>query len=242
MRQRCLEMNRGPPPRGPIVVDRLLAENARLRRLCAEAKELASRHELALREGDHRIKNSLQIVASLMDMQERRETNPAARSALRAATARIQAVARMHDALQLNGSADAVNLGALIEKMCASLHEMAGDPLRVKVVVDAEAIDAPIRLAQPMVLAVNELVVNALRHAFPGERCGTISVALQCSDGELRVVIADDGTGLPADHSKSGGFGMKLVHMMAAKIGAKLHIESTKGSRFTLSAPYAAVA
>jgi two-component sensor histidine kinase len=146
----------------------------------------------------------------------------------------------MHDALQLNGSTDAVNLGALIEKMCVSLHAMAGDPLRVKVVVNAETIDAPIGLAQPMVLAVNELVVNALRHAFPGDRCGTVSVALRRTDGELVIVVSDDGAGLPADHSKSGGFGMKLVRMMAAKIGAKLDIESTAGTRFTLSAPNAA--
>jgi two-component system, sensor histidine kinase PdtaS len=239
MSQNCLEMN-APPFGGSIAVKGLLAENARLRRLCAEAKELADRHELALREGDHRIKNSLQIVASLMGMQERRETNPAVRGALHAATARIQAVSRMHDALQLNGSTDAVNLGALVQTMCVSLHAMAGDPIRVKVIVDVDAIEAPIKLAQPMVLAVNELVVNALRHAFPGDRGGTVYVTLELIDGELRVVVADDGAGLPADHDKSRGFGMKLVRMMAAKIGAKLHVESTKGARFTLSAPYAA--
>jgi two-component sensor histidine kinase len=239
MRQSCLELD-SAPDRGSFAIKSLRAENARLRKLCDEAKELAARHELALREGDHRIKNSLQIVASLMGMQERRETSPTARAALHAATARIQAVARMHDALQLNGSTDAVNLGALIETMCASLHKMAGDPLRVRVIVDAEQIDTPVALAQPVVLAVNELVVNALRHAFPVDRGGTVRVELQCVDGELRVVVADDGAGLPADHDKATGFGMKLVRMMANKIGAKLHIENASGARFTLSAPYAA--
>jgi two-component sensor histidine kinase len=240
MREHCLEKNRGPPDDGPLAVKGLLAENARLRRLCAEAKELAARHELALREGDHRIKNSLQIVASLMGMQERRETNPAARGALHAATARIQAVARMHDALQLNGSTDAVNLGALVETMCVSLHAMAGDALRVKVIVNVETIEAPIALAQPVVLAVNELVVNALRHAFPEERSGTISVSVEQVDGELRAIVADDGVGLPAGHARSSGFGMKLVQMMTAKIGGKLRIESTNGACFALSVPYMA--
>ncbi len=239
MSQRCLDMN-APPPGASIAVKGLLAENARLRRLCADAKELAARHELALREGDHRVKNSLQIVASLMGMQERRETNPAVRGALHAATARIQAVARMHDALQLNGSMDAVNLGALVQTMCVSLHAMAGDPISVKVIVNVEPVEAPIALAQPVVLAVNELVVNALRHAFPAERGGTIAVELHRVGGELRAVIADDGVGLPAEYAKSAGFGMKLVQMMAAKIGAKLHVESATGARFTLSVPYAA--
>ncbi|MEQ1820327.1 MAG: sensor histidine kinase [Terricaulis sp.] len=216
----------------------LLAENAQLRRLCAEAKDLALRHELALREGDHRIKNSLQIVASLMGMQERRETNPSARAALHAATARIQAVSRMHDALQLEGSADVVKLGVLIETMCSSLHDMAGDPLRVKVVVDAEPVECPIAIAQPVVLVVNELVVNALRHAFPeGSAGGTIAVTLHRIDGDLCVTVADDGAGLPPGYDSKSGFGMKLVRMMAAKIGATLNIENAGGARFTLIAP-----
>src|SRR5690349_15275890 len=156
VRESCLELN-APPPSSSYGVKALLVENARLRRLCAEAKELASRHELLLREGDHRIKNSLQIVASLMGMQERREENPVARHALRAAAARIQAVARIHDALQLAGSKDLVNLGALIDVMSKSLHAMAGDPDAIKIVVTVEPIEAPIALAQPLVLAVNEL-------------------------------------------------------------------------------------
>jgi len=238
VRESCLKLN--APPGSSYGVKALLAENARLRRLCAEAKDLASRHELALREGDHRIKNSLQIVASLMGMQERRETSDTARAALHAATARIHAIARMHDALQLNGSSNKVNLGALVETMCLTLHAMAGDPIRVKVIVSVEPVEAPIALAQPVVLAVNELIVNALRHAFPADRGGTVHVELKCVDGELRVIVADDGAGLPADHDKAGGFGMKLVRMMANKIGATLHVESAPGARFTLCAPYAA--
>jgi two-component sensor histidine kinase len=155
----------------------LLAENARLRYLCAQSKELVAQHALALREGDHRIKNSLQIVASLMSLQERRETNPAARLALGAASARIQAVARIHDALQLSGGADGVDLGELLESMCSSLQSMAGDPNAVKIVVEAEHIRAPIAVAQPTILAVNELVVNALRHAFPAGRPGNVRVS-----------------------------------------------------------------
>jgi two-component system, sensor histidine kinase PdtaS len=239
VRESCLELS-APPAGSSYGIKALLAENARLRRLCAEAKELATRHELALREGDHRIKNSLQIVASLMGMQERREPNESARAALHAATARIHAVARMHDALQLNGSANALNLGALVETMCLALHAMAGDPLHVKVIVNVEPVEAPIALAQPVVLAVNEMVVNALRHAFPAERGGTVHVELVCANGELHVIVADDGVGLPADHDKSNGYGMKLIRMMANKIGAKLHIENAPGARFTLSAPYAA--
>lgn len=219
----------------------LLAENAQLRRLCAQSKDLVARHELALREGDHRIKNSLQIVASLMGAQERRESNPVAKRALRTATARIQAVARIHDALQLTGGADDVSLGDLIETMCRSLHSMAGDPDAVQVIVDAEFIHAPIALAQPVVLATNELVVNALRHAFPEGRPGAVHVSVSSADGQLLVIVADDGVGLPADYQQGLGFGMKLVQMMAAKVGGTLSIKSETGACFTLSAPLPAL-
>src|SRR6185503_19693041 len=122
---------------------------------------------IMLREGDHRIKNSLQIVASLMGIQAAREDSLSVRDALHAAGARIQSVARMHDALQASGGEDSLNLGAVLQKMCASLHAMGGEPLAVAVKVDAAPLETSTVFAQPIVLAVNELVVNALRHAFP---------------------------------------------------------------------------
>jgi two-component sensor histidine kinase len=216
---------------------RLVAENLRLQRKCEEAKETAERYKLMLREGDHRIKNSLQIVASLMCLQERREQNPVAREALHLATARIQAVARIHDALQLNGGKDLVDLGALIATMCETLQAMADEPNTVRIVVNVDPIAAPIALAQPLVLAVNELVVNALRHAFPNGRGGAIIVTLAQISGELRVSVADDGVGLPADYGEGRGYGMRLVKMMVTKIRGAIHVENRAGACFTLCAP-----
>jgi two-component sensor histidine kinase len=216
---------------------RLVTENLRLRRMCEEAKEKAMRYELMLREGDHRIKNSLQIVASLMGLQERREQNPAARAALHLATARIQAVARIHDALQLNGGKDLVDLGALLATMCETLQAMADEPGTVRIIVNVDPITAPIALAQPLVLAVNELVVNALRHAFPNGRSGDIIVTLAQIGGELHVTVADDGAGLPDNYGEGRGYGMRLVRMMVAKIRGAIHVENRAGARFTLCAP-----
>src|SRR5687768_10256470 len=162
MREACSDSQSLPVGRSSATTRRLMSENAHLRGLYEQSKQVASRYELMLREGDHRIKNSLQIVASLMGLQARRETNPVARDALRAATSRIQAVARIHDALQLSGGGDdVVDLGGLIATMCKSLHVMAGDPHAINIVVNVERIEAPLALTQPLVLAVNELVVNA---------------------------------------------------------------------------------
>jgi two-component sensor histidine kinase len=218
-------------------VRRLRIEVADLSHALGLAKEAASRCAVMLREGDHRIKNSLQIVSSLIKMQAGREESLTAREALRTAAARIQSVARMHDALQASGGADSLDLGAVLEKMCGALEEMGGAPLGVHVRVSADPVQAPVAVAQPIVLAVNELVVNALRHAFPDGRTGSIHVKLWCAEGQLHVLVADDGVGLPAGHSESGGYGMKLVRMMTAQINGVLHVDSGAGTRITIVLP-----
>lgn len=237
MRHRSTPASRPRIDRPFVTMQRLLLENARLSRICAQGKEMVARHELLLREGDHRIKNSLQVVASLLGLQARRETSATAQEALRAAIARIQAVARIHDALQLNGSKDEVNLGALVATMCKSLHAMAGDPRSIEIVVNAEQILAPLELAQPIVLAVNELVINALRHAFPDDRGGVIVVGLAQCDSRLTITVADNGLGLPDNYLDGRGYGMNLVRAMIAKISGCLDAHSLAGAHFTLSVP-----
>jgi two-component sensor histidine kinase len=216
----------------------LLEENARLRLVCDRAEAVIARHALLLREGDHRIKNSLQIVASLMRMQASREDSPTAEAALKAAASRIQSIARIHDALQESAGKDVVDLGEVLGIMCDSLHAMAGDPLSVSVLVEVEPIQAPIELAQPIVLAVNELVVNALRHAFPPGRAGIVRVNVVSSGGELLVTVTDDGQGLPPNHADGQGYGMKLVRMITKQIGATMDVKTDfTGTRYRLTVP-----
>jgi len=212
------------------------SENERLREKLKAAQDLAVRYTTMLREGDHRIKNSLQIVSSLMVFQGGRHENPLVREALRTAATRIQSVARMHDSLQGSGGQDAVNLGDVLEMMGASLHAMGGAPLGVEVRVSADPITAPVAFAQPISLAVNELVVNALRHGFPGGRTGAIDVKMRSSGGQIRVLVADDGVGMLGGHSEGNGFGMKLVRMMIERIAGTLYVDSGAGTRVTIVA------
>lgn len=215
----------------------LRSEIARLRQRCLESEEVAARHAMMLREGDHRIKNSLQIVSSLIGLQAGREQSASARAALKAASARIQSIARIHDALQASAGFDSVDIGAVLQTMCNSLHAMAGDPDLISVVVEVEPIQAPVALAQPVVLAVNELVVNALRHAFPDGRAGVVRINAARQEGLLRVVVEDNGVGLPLGYAQGRGYGTSLVRMLASQIGGVLTVETNQGARFTLTAP-----
>ena len=127
--------------------------------------------------------------------------------------------------------------GSALLAMCRSLHVMAGGPRSVALVVNVEQIQAPVALAQPLLLAVNELVVNALRHAFPDSRPGAIEVKANIIDDKLVVIVADNGVGMPISQSEPSGFGSKLINMMTAKIDATLAMDTVHGVRFTITAP-----
>lgn len=212
-------------------------ENRILRQRLRRAERAAARLETLVHEADHRIKNSLQIIASMMRVQASREESHAAAEALDAAATRVLSIAQIHDALQESGGKDVLDLGGAIQAMCHSLHVMAGGPRSVTLLVNVEPIRAPVALAQPLLLVVNELVVNALRHAFPENRSGVIEISAHITEGKLVVVVADDGIGMPPSLPASAGFGSKLVQMMTSKIDAALSAENANGMRFIITAP-----
>lgn len=202
-----------------------------LRERLRSLEDVAARHAAMVREGDHRIKNSLQILASMMGLQARNEASVDARNALHAAAARVASIGRIHDALQVGAGRDVVDLGVIFAAMCISLQEMAGDPEQIAVVFDAgdKAALAPAEIAQPIVLAVNELVINALRHAFPDDRVGIVRVTVARIGTEVSVSVADNGVGLPDGYVLGHGFGMNLVRIMVDQLHGELDIKAKKG-------------
>lgn len=233
----ALDARRGFGRRDRAHTPRPRFENTRVHRLLAQANETATRTAILLRESDHRIKNSLQIVSSLLLMQSRCAGIPEAAGALQAAAGRIEAVARVHGALQHSDARDAVKLGEALSTLCQSLHAMAGNDRVVSIVVSDENIETSAAYAQSVMLVVNELVINALRHAFPGAREGAIRISIGQSNEELRIVVADDGCGLATDHLAGGGYGSLLVRALIRQISGAIHAESAGGARFTITAP-----
>lgn len=226
-----------PQSAGYSSVSDLRCENVRLRELLSGAEKRAAQYRTMLREADHRIKNSLQIVASFIGLQARREKDSPSGEALRVAAIRIGAVARMHDALQAETGDGLVNLGDVFERMAAALLEMYGEAAPVTICVTAEPVLVPLALAQPAALAVNELAINAMRHGYPNGRGGIIRISLFRTDHALRVIVADDGVGLPEDYGNGDGYGIKLVHMITKQVGGALHVDRLRGARFSIVVP-----
>ena len=178
-------------------------------------------------EADHRIKNSLQLVVSLLRLQRSRVPDPDARRAITEAMARVDAIATAHLALQRSPDLRGIEIDRMLADLCRSVGALNPSvalrcEARVGLWLDAEQ-------AIPLGLIASELLTNALRHAWPAGEAGEASLtAARDADGALVMTIADDGAGLPAAPGPPG-LGSLLVATLARQIGAIVTTESAAG-------------
>jgi two-component sensor histidine kinase len=222
----------------------LLAETFRraVHRATAERdREIADR-DLMLSEFEHRVKNNFQIVASMLDIQRRRVSDPAASEALGSALMRVDSIARAHRHLYRDGQASEVNVSEYLRDLCNTLSDALLLRGGVTLTCDADAARIPRDHAVSIGLVVNELVTNAAKHAFAGRETGTIRVSWKhLPEGGWRLTVADDGVGLPPGSRakrKDGGLGQRLIEAFAKQAGGTLTTESdANGTRVTMDLP-----
>jgi two-component sensor histidine kinase len=184
------------------------------------------------------VKNNLEVVDSLLQLQADALPDPRLRAALAEASTRVHAIAEVHRLLHGAGDFARVDMKAYAEVLAASLTALfAVDPERVRVSVHAQPVQLDLRRAVPAGLILNELVSNALKHAFPGDRKGVISVELAREAGHVELTVRDDGAGLP-EPVPSGTLGLKLVRVLVEQLGGTVVFESAPGTtvRVRLSA------
>lgn len=177
------------------------------------------------KEVDHRVKNSLQLVASLMSMQRRAASNQEVRDALAQSYERVVAVASLHDTMQQSGSGTSVNLRQLLQNLGALIGRSLTSQVRIE--VDATDIEVSPRVASSVAVIVNEFVSNSLKHAFAEDQAGTIRIACgPVEDGMMELRCTDDGKGLDAAaaaaNPASAGLGTVAIQASAEQIDAKL--------------------
>ncbi len=199
-----------------------------------QALRAAVAHRDALvQEVHHRVKNSLQTVSSLLNVQAARIDDPVARRAFSDAIGRIQAVATVHQALYRDGDLTRVHLKHHVEELCRQVAAVNGGGPGSRILCEAEVDDAwvaPDDLV-PLALIVNELVTNAFKHGYPQAADGMVRVSFrrlgQPGAVMLRLEVADDGVGLPPgiDPLAGDSLGMKLVQMLVRQLGGILSVE-----------------
>jgi two-component system, sensor histidine kinase PdtaS len=213
----------------------------RLRRALARALRAAQGREMLLVELHHRVKNTLQMIGSLLAILARRVPD-GSRALVREMARRVRAFGLAHEALAPGArGGGAVELGRFLVEVTEGLRDLAqGREVRVDVRVEP-GLALPVGRAAPLGLAVNELVTNALKYGFPDGRAGTVAVeARRRPDGGVEVTVADDGAGLPEGAWPPKGassLGLPLVAGLARQVGASVAVAREAGTRFVLVVP-----
>lgn len=199
------------------------------------------RQDLAMQEIHHRVKNNLQVVASLLNLQASRIRLPEAKAEFQSARDRIRALATVHRHLYAHGEINTINMRVFLADLCAPLLQAMGQSLdeRIRIDIDAPELQMTSDQAVPLSLIVTEAVTNALKYGFPGRREGTITIKLVCENDDVTLDIHDDGIGIPAgrmetDSGTRDGIGIQLIRGFSRQLGATLTMFDENGTRYLL--------
>ena len=212
-----------------------------------QLRNAITHQDLLMHEIHHRVKNNLQIVASLLNLQASRIRQPEAKAEFQSARDRIRALATLHRHLYAEGEFHAINMRSFLTELCDQLFqafgEVEGDRIRIE--IEAPELSMSSDQSVPLALIVTEIVSNALKYAFPNGRRGTISVRLLKEPEVVRLVIQDDGIGLPAGRTETetgvrDGIGIQLIRGFARQLSARLMVEVGEGTRYDVAIPFRA--
>ena len=190
-------------------------------------------------EVHHRVKNNLQVVTSLLRLQQTRVDAPVARAALQDSINRVQAMGLVHQLLYSTQELSQVEFAAYAGRLAQQLVGAYGMTERIGVAVVGDGSRFDLDTAIPLALIVNEVVSNALKHAFPDERPGSITIELK-RDGEALVLsLTDDGIGMPdgMEWADTRSLGLRIIRSLSSQLDGTVSFSGQTGTRFTLRFP-----
>jgi len=198
--------------------------------------------EALLKEVHHRVKNNMQVITSLLRLEANRIDHPATRSVLKDMQNRIMAMAALHEAVYRSESFARVDLAVYLKQVANQLRRsLVATHGQVSFRLDLLPVGIDLDQAIPCGLIVNELVSNALKHAFPDGRAGEVRIELkQAGPGELQLTVSDDGIGLPANFetARTKSLGLQLVSDLARQLGGRLRVDPRPKALFEVTFPF----
>jgi PAS domain S-box-containing protein len=207
----------------------------------SERRRLLDHKDLLIREVNHRVKNALMTVTTLLDLQRKMEPDESVRARLTVAHGRVAAIANLQRHFYKGRTLARVEMPDYLSDLASDLveHLECG---HVRLEVDAQPMDLPSEVAVPIGLIVNELVTNACKHAFAEKRAGTIKIGLWRKEADILVQVEDDGAGMgasPGLQAPSDGLGMAVVRSMSSNLDGMMLIEPVMpaGTRISIRFP-----
>jgi PAS domain S-box-containing protein len=209
------------------ITERKQAENA--------LRQALDEKEILMRELQHRVKNSLNIVASLISLEEMNLSDEQARAMFANTRSRIESISAVYEQLYHSSGIDQINLRHYIRSLVEGLSRsyLSGTG-KVTIETQLDDVQLDIKRAMPLGIIINELVTNALKYAFPAGHAphggqGVIRVELSTSGGSVNLCVADNGIGFPVGKEHHAGTGLGLVEMLTQQLEGQLTIESAQG-------------
>jgi two-component sensor histidine kinase len=196
--------------------------------------------ETMLKEIHHRVKNNLQVISSLLDLQSSYVQDEKAKEALRESMNRVRTMATIHTQLYQSQDLTKVDFEILIRNLISNISQSYGRTVSpVKINVDTDKTRLGIDASIPCGLILNELVSNALKHAFPGGKEGEINITMRSEDNQVVLTVSDNGIGFPEsiDFNNLKSLGLQLVNILVGQMNGKIDLQVDGGTTWTIIFP-----
>jgi len=217
-----------------------LEKTFHLEKVRQELNRSLEEKDVLLREIHHRVKNNLQIISSLLNLQLRAVEDDRTKEMFSELTDRIRSMTLVHEMLYLSDDLSRVNLKSYLTNLVAQLrrtYQRVDSSIEIDLKIDSIQLEVQETLACGLI--INELVTNAFRYAFPGGGEGRIEVLFQQENDTNRLTVRDDGISLPETEpaGQSGALGLKIVHMLVRQLDGTAEIQRSAGTTFSIQFP-----
>lgn len=211
----------------------LLSAAVQRSQLIEQLRDRAAEKEKLLEELQHRVKNNLQTITSLVRLQAGSSSSEETRQELNKISYRIDTLRIVYERLQSSGERESVELGSYLADLSNSLLRFHQDGrLVVRLITDTERLIVPVQTAVPLALIANEFITNSLKYAFPNG-AGTIGIRLERhDDGTATLSLWDNGSGLPEQHEP--GTGMRLIKTLSGEVASNVQWSHEEGTRLVM--------
>ncbi|NRB64978.1 MAG: tetratricopeptide repeat protein, partial [Saprospiraceae bacterium] len=209
----------------------------RLKKQNAVIEKALREKEVLLKEIHHRVKNNLQIVMSLLNIQSRKVKDEKAVEALQEGRARVESMSLIHQTLYRKENLTGVNLQDYLNRLCQSVmntYQLNKDRIRFESKIEPLILDVDSVI--PLGLIINELLTNCIKHAFPNQKEGVIAIHVKETKGGLQLEVADNGIGIPVKANEDGHdtFGLEMINTFKRKLQADVTIASSHGTQIKM--------
>ena len=194
-----------------------------------------AQNELLIKEVHHRVKNNLDIVSSLLELQSSQTEDEAAQSVMKESQSRVRSMGILHQKLFRGNNLVAIEMKDYFQNLSENLLDTFNAAEKVEVAYEMDPLELDVDTALPIGLIVNEVMTNALKYAFPKNRNGKIKVSLQAKDEQhLHLSISDNGIGkLGNEIIKGSGFGMQLITLLTRQLKGTMEEENFNGTKMS---------